>query len=166
VEKNYSRVVTFLVSMFVWVLMTGVDWQNFVAGILVSLLVAFFMGDMFTLSPSKFMDFKRYLWFIWYIFVFGWECIKANIDVAIMVLHPKLPINPGIVKVKTILKTETAITFLANSITLTPGTFVIDLNKEKGFLYVHWLNVRTQDVDEATEIIVRPFEKILKEVFE
>lgn len=165
-EKNYSRIVTFLVAMFVWVLMTGVDWQHLVVGILVSILVAFLMGDMFTFSPKKFMDFKRYALFAWYLVIFGWECIKANIDVAIMVLHPKLPINPGIVKVKTILKTETAITFLANSITLTPGTFVVDLDKEKGFLYIHWLNVKTQDIDEATEIIVKPFEKILKEVFE
>ena len=164
--KNYSKLITFIVSMIVWVLLTGFDWQHLVTGVVVCLLVAITMGSMFTEHPAKFTGWKRYAWFLWYLLVFGWECIKANIDVAIMVMDPKLPINPGIVKVKTILKTETAITFLANSITLTPGTFVVDLDKDKGFLYIHWLNVKTQDIDEATEIIVKPFEKILKEVFE
>jgi len=124
------------------------------------------MGDMFTDYPHKWLSPKRYLWFFIYIFIFGWECLKANLDVACRVLHPRLPINPGIVKVKTKLKTETALTFLANFITLTPGTFSIDVDKENGYLYIHWIDVKTQDVEEATRIIVSRFERILKEVFE
>jgi len=46
---------------------------------------------------------------------------KANIHVAYIVIHPLLPIKPGIVKVKTKLKRDSALTMLANSITLTPG---------------------------------------------
>jgi multicomponent Na+:H+ antiporter subunit E len=86
--------------------------------------------------------------------------------VAYRVLHPKLPINPGIVKVKTILKTETGLTFLANFITLTPGTFSVDIDKDKGYLYIHWIDVKTQNIEEASQIIVSKFERILKEVFE
>lgn len=98
--------------------------------------------------------------------MFLWECLKANIDVARRVLNPNLPINPGIVKVKTSLKSDTGLTFLANSITLTPGTLCVDIDSEKGILYIHWIDVKTQDIDKATQIIVTKFENILKKIFE
>jgi multicomponent Na+:H+ antiporter subunit E len=89
---------------------------------------------------------------------------KANFDVAYRVLHPKMPIAPGIVKVKTKLKSEMGKVFLANSITLTPGTFTIDLKDE--FLYIHWIYVRYKDVDKATQNIVSLFEKYLIKIFD
>ena len=76
-----------------------------------------------------------------------------------------MPINPGIVKVKTRLKTESGITALANSITLTPGTLTVDVTDD-GFLYVHWINVKAEDVEEATELIARKFEFFLEKIFE
>ena len=87
-----------------------------------------------------------------------WQIVLANIDVAYRVLHPALPINPGIVKVKTNLKSDTALTFLANSITLTPGTLSVDIDKDKGFLYIHWIDVKAKDVEAATKIIADIFE--------
>lgn len=162
-----SRMVTFAVSYLLWILLSfSFDWQHLSLGFAVALLVAVMMGDMFTDQAAKWLNPKRYLWFIIYIFVFLWECIISNIDVARRVLSPHLPINPGIVKVKTILKTETALTFLANFITLTPGTFSVDVDQEQGYLYIHWIDVKTQDVEEASREIVSTFEKILKEVFE
>jgi len=98
--------------------------------------------------------------------MFLWECLKANIDVMLRVLNPRLPINPGIVKIRTTLKSDTGLTFLANSITLTPGTFCIDIDAEKGMLYIHWIDVKTQDIDKATQEIAGKFENILKRIFE
>jgi len=150
-----------------WLLLSfSLDLQHICIGIIVAFLVAYMMGDMFTNEPVKWFQPRRYFWFVFYLGVFIWECLKANIDVAIRVLHPKLPINPGIVRVKTSLKTETAITFLANSITLTPGTFSVDIDEEEGYLYIHWIDVKTKDIEEASRLIVKKFEQILKEVFE
>ena len=165
-EKNKSRLITFIISYVIWVLMAGFDGQHLFMGLIVSAIVALTMGDLMSFHPHKFLQIRRYWLFVIYSFLFIWECIKANIDVALRVINPKLPINPGIVKVKTSLKSETAITMLANSITLTPGTFVVDVDKENGFLYIHWIDVKTQDVDEATKIIPQIFEKLLKEIFE
>jgi multicomponent Na+:H+ antiporter subunit E len=165
--KMYSRVITFSVSLLLWLLLAfSLDWQHLLLGLIVSLLVAAMMGDMFTEYAHKWFSPRRYFWFIVFIFVFIWECIKANFDVAWIVLHPKMPINPGIVKIKTSLKNETALTFLANFITLTPGTFSVDIDRENGCLYIHWIYVQTQDIEEATRIISAKFERILKEVFE
>jgi len=103
--------------------------------------------------------------FLYYIAVFIWECVKANLDGAYRVLHPDLPIRPGIVKVKTTLKSATGLTLLANSLTLKPGTMTVDIDQENGFLYVHWMDVKTEDLDQATELIVGKFERILKRIF-
>jgi multicomponent Na+:H+ antiporter subunit E len=162
-----SRIILFIVGFLVWIFLTWpLDWQHVTIGILVSGFITFMTGDMFVQQPSIFTNPRRYLWFLYYVPIFIWECFKANIDVAFRVIHPAMPIHPGIVKVKTTLKSEIGLTFLANSITLTPGTLSVDIDKENSYLYVHWINVKEKDIEKATKIIVERFERILKEIFE
>lgn len=106
----------------------------------------------------------RLLWLILYAPYFLYYCVKANLDVAYRVVHPDVPIRPGIVKVTTTLKTGMGKTFLANSITLTPGTLTVDVVGQD--LYVHWINVQTDDPEEQAELLVRRFEGFLKRIFE
>ena len=61
-----------------------------------------------------------------YLFVLFWEIIKANLDVAWRLLHPKTPIRPGIVEIRITFKSNFARVVLANSIILTPGTFTLE----------------------------------------
>lgn len=162
-----SQIILFILALLIWTFLTWPpDLQHLIIGILVSSFVSFMTGDMFVKRPHVFRRISRYLWFLYYIPLFIWECIKANIDVAYRVAHPDLPINPGIVKVKTTLKSDTALTFLANSITLTPGTMSVDIDPENGFLYIHWIDVKAKDIQKATEIIVKKFENVLRRIFE
>lgn len=162
-----SRLILFVFAFFVWALLNWVpDWQHLFVGVFVASLVAYITGDLFVQSPYKLKRIDRYLWFLYYIPVFLWEMLKANIDVAYRVIHPKLPIKPGIVKVKTTLKSETGLTFLANSITLTPGTLSVDIDEGKGYLYIHCIDVRHEDIEGATKNISAKFEKILMRIFE
>lgn len=163
-----SKIVLFLVAYLVWALLNWVpDWQHLLVGVFVAWFVAFMTGDLFIRRSYVLKHPQRYWYFLVdYLPKFLWECFKANLDVAYRVLHPKLPINPGIVKVKTILKSDTALTFLANSITLTPGTLTVDIDRDNGILYVHWIDVRAKDVETATRIIVERFEKILVRIFD
>jgi len=139
---------------------------NIAAGIIISLAVTLLTADVFKGKISFFKKPSRYLWFLVYIPLFAWECLKANLDSAYRVVHPFTPINPGIVKVKTQLKTDTGITFLANTLSLQPGTMTVDIDRENGFLYVHWANVKYTDVEAATKAITGKFERILKRIFE
>lgn len=75
--------------------------------------------------------------FLCYIFWLLFSIIKANLQVAYLVLHPKMPIQPGLLRFKTRLKSDLGHIVLANSITLTPGTITVDL-KEGAYL-VHAL---------------------------
>ncbi|MEO0131094.1 MAG: Na+/H+ antiporter subunit E, partial [candidate division WOR-3 bacterium] len=68
------------------------------------------------------------------------------------------------IKIKTSLKTETAKTFLANSITLTPGTMTCEIDGDT--LYIHWIWIKEEDEEKAKKIIAQTFEKYLKRIFE
>lgn len=164
-KKN--KILLFILAFLVWSFLTWPpDYQHLIVGILVCGFISFMTADMFVRRLRVFKSMNRYLWFLYYFPLFIWECIKANIDVAWRVIHPLRPINPGIVKVKTTLKSDTGLTFLANTITLTPGTMSVDIDQENGFLYIHWINVKDKDTQKATEIIVKKFENILKRIFE
>ncbi len=95
-----------------------------------------------------------------YLFI---EIVKANLDVARRVIQPRIPINPGIVRVKTRLKSPVGRMILANSITLTPGTLTVDIKDDH--LYIHWIDVTDKEEQQATEKIVAGFEKYLEVIF-
>jgi multicomponent Na+:H+ antiporter subunit E len=91
------------------------------------------------------------------------ELVKANISMLGYVYSPRIDIRPGIVKVRMPLKSPIGRLALANSIALTPGSLVMDLRGDA--LFIHWLDVKTIDPEEATRMIIGPFEKHLGAVF-
>ena len=86
------------------------------------------------------------------------EMLLANLDVAYRVLHPKMPIRPGIVEVKHGIESDMGKLLLANAITLTPGTLSMDYIDDS--LYIHWINVGNDPND-----AMKPLDKWVKEVF-
>jgi len=86
------------------------------------------VGDMRTIV-------KRFFAYIpWLIY----QIIMANFHVARLVLSPKMPINPKIIKFKVKLDSDISLVTFANSITLTPGTITVDI--KEGEYYVHALD--------------------------
>ncbi len=165
--KLKSRIVVFFLSLVCYLGLTSfIDYQEIIAGVVVSLIVTLIAGQFFLKEESEKSIFTRTIKAIEYLFRFIYEMAKANLHVAYLVLHPNLPIKPGIVKIKTELTKDSAITVLANSITLTPGTLTVDYNEKTKELYIHWIDVTSIDEDMDTKIIGAKFENLLKEVFE
>ena len=75
--------------------------------------------------------------FLLYLPWLGWEIVKANIDIARVIVRPKMVIGPTVLRLKGTQKSELGHVIYANSITLTPGTVTIGL--EEGVLSVHAL---------------------------
>lgn len=98
-----------------------------------------------------------------FILFFLKELVKSNLSLAAIVLSPDLPIKPGIVKVRTRLKSRMGRLLLANSITLTPGTLTVELEGE--WLYIHCVTVESTDIDAATAGIVAGFEQYLEVMY-
>src|SRR3990172_9322854 len=155
----------FILSLILWLLLTfTVTLPNLITGMVVSVITSLNFGKYFFRNVYKFLEPHRYFWLFIYFFVFLWACLKANFDVAYRVLHPAMPIKPGIVKVKTELKSDFARTVLANSITMTPGTISVDIIDD--FLYVHWIYVHSEDPEVYTPLILGAFEKYIKKILE
>ncbi|KPK73436.1 hypothetical protein AMJ87_01640 [candidate division WOR_3 bacterium SM23_60] len=158
-------VLYFVIGFGLWLLLTlSVNLDHLIAGIIVVFLGSVLFGGYFTTKPVKFLQLHRLFWFAVYVPVFIWYMFRANIDVAYRALHPERPIKPGIVKIKTTLKTDVAKVFLANSITLTPGTMTCEIDGD--YLYIHWIWVQTAYVDKASKIIAHSFERYLRRIFE
>jgi multicomponent Na+:H+ antiporter subunit E len=155
----------FILSLIFWLLLTfKLTIPNIIVGTVASLICSLLFGRFFITNVYKLLQPQRYYWFIIYLLVFIWECIKANLDVAYRVLHPAMPIRPGIVKVKTTLKSDLAKMLLANSITMTPGTISVDIIDDN--LYIHWIYIRSEDPEVYTSIITGAFEKYIKRIIE
>jgi multicomponent Na+:H+ antiporter subunit E len=163
--KSIRQRVVLGASLFIlWLLLAGtVTTPEIVAGAAVALVIALLPLPGSSVYSEVLLAPRRIGAFIIYFFVFLWAVVKSNLDVAFRVLSPTLPINPGIVRVKTRLKSRIGRLLLANSITLTPGTISVAIEGED--IFVHWINTGARDVEESTRQIVSGFEKYLEVSF-
>lgn len=145
-------------------LVSSLQYAEILTGLVLSAFCALVLNESFSRFEFPLITPARLGFFLVYVLVLGKEIVKANVDVAYRVLHPRMPIKPGIVTIRTRLRQDFAKLMLANSITLTPGTFTVDIIGDK--LLVHWINVKEQDIEAATREIGDKFEKYLIKIFE
>ena len=154
-----------LAAFALWMLLFwSVDPWVIGAGLLFAMIVATLLGEFYPDHMEKALNPVRWFYFLIYLPYFLLLCLRANLDVALRVIHPDVPIRPGIVKVRTTLKSEMGKTFLANSITLTPGTLTVDIDGED--LYIHWINIGLEDPARRSAEICGRFEPLLRRIFE
>lgn len=155
---------TFFISLLVYLLLAGFTVDEVILGSILSIILTIVLIKYVNFKIDKFFPIKLLRFIFIYIPVFIWKLILANLDVARRVLSPKIPLNPGIVEVKTDLKGDLGKLTLANSITLTPGTLSIDVKDDK--IYVHTIDVKGKTKEEKSNNISGSFEKILGGIFE
>ncbi|MBQ1906557.1 MAG: Na+/H+ antiporter subunit E [Firmicutes bacterium] len=179
-KASFPAIVSTAIVCFIfWLLITGQvasllrgepSVQVLIAGAIVSAAAALFSARFFIHeSPFYLCNPVRFLKLIAYCFgAFVVELTKANVDVARRALSPSLPVKPGIVKVPVGLKSEYAQAMLADSITLTPGTITVDTVEEDGkdYYYIHWIDVASEDPEEAGEAIKGTLEKWVRRIWE
>ena len=163
-QSPVRSAVSFLAILLFWILLNG-SWSSdvLVVGVLISLVIALFFGRGLAALTEFRATPRAVVATVFYIAYFIWELVKSNIRLTTVVLSPRMPIKPGIVKVRTKLKTRMGRLLLANSITLTPGTLTVELEGE--WLYVHWVTMESADVETATESIVSGFERYLEVMY-
>jgi multicomponent Na+:H+ antiporter subunit E len=157
--------------LWLWLLLT-VIWfaansslaiESILSGAAISAILAFiFIRHFPAWSDIRFTP-SRLFHFIRYTGVFVREMMRANLNMLRYVYARRIDIDPGIVKIRTRLKTPVGRLALANSIALTPGSLVVDM--EADTLTVHWLDMQTADPEEAARLIAGPFETDLEKTF-
>jgi len=114
----------FLLFLF-WLLLSGkYDPFHITLGVLSSILIAWMHKNQEELPAFSFGFWLRLLLYVPWIL---WRILLANFHTAVLILKPKLPIQPHILNYHTTLQVEEARVLLALSITLTPGTITTDL---------------------------------------
>ena len=91
--------------------------------------MGYFDDELFALRFS--LRLLRYWWWL------GGEIIRSSLEVARVVLDPKLPISPKLIDLEAKSPHAFDQVILGNSITLTPGTLAIDVHE--GVIKVHTL---------------------------
>ena len=154
----------FLLNLFItllWVLLKDEEvlriqtvTTGFIIGSFIVFLMRRFFGGRFYLH--------RLLSVIKLIFIFISEMIKSSITVIKHILSPRINVQPGIFKYKTILEGDWEVTTLALLLTLTPGSVVMEVNEEGNVFYVHAMDIKRYQADLERSLGV--FEKAIMEV--
>lgn len=156
-------ITTFVTLLLIYLLLAGFAVEEVILGSGVSAVLTFILIRYIDFNVDVSFPIKLVKFVFIYIPVFIWKLLLANFDMARRVLSPKIPLNPGIVKVKTDIKSDLGKLTLANSITLTPGTLSIDVEDE--YIYVHSVDVKSKKEVEISKDVSGPFEKILGGIF-
>lgn len=128
-----------------WLFVRGVTIEpasvagEFLIGLAAGLPIAFVFRRMYTADVPIRPVLRGVPAAIVYVVLFVKELLVANLDVAYRVLSPSMPIKPVVILLPLRVEKDIAITTIANSITLTPGTLTMDYDADRNALYVHTL---------------------------
>lgn len=129
-------------------------------------IIGYLIGLILILITRRFFKSRLYIWRLWaaikLTLLFFKELTLSNISVLMLVIRPKLNLQPMIFALPTELEHDWEITLLSSLITLTPGTIVLHVSDDQRTLYIHAIDV--DDVDEAIDSIKNSFEKAIMEV--
>jgi len=166
-----QRIFSFFFLLIVWIIFSGrISFEVLIVGMAASFLITIFFSDLLFRAPEKrrpwYSYVRKFFLILMFIPVFFYEALMASLKVSYHVLEKTPSFNPGIVKVKTELEDITALTLLANLITLTPGTLTLDYDKSEQVYYIHWIDVKTVEEAELKKEIIARFERWLEVIFE
>ncbi|MEM0026389.1 MAG: Na+/H+ antiporter subunit E [Ignisphaera sp.] len=166
--KALGIFIVFLLAFLTYIVFTGsTSPYDVVTGFVAALITGLMFSYVTVKNPAKVFNHRRWLYAIIYAFkyIIVYETL-AHVDVIKRILHPKVPVNPAVVKVPFYVKTDYGITAVANSITNTPGTVVLEVDQNEGVFYVHWIDAKTLEPIEARKQISEAFEEYCKKIFE
>lgn len=166
---RFTRALTIFIVVFLfYVMFTGLATElTILTGLLVASAIALILEflDLVKLSYSL-KDLKRITYFVKYLMLFIITEVVEHIKVAKIILSRRISINPAIVEIPINLKSDIALTITALTITNTPGTIAVDVDKERGVLYVHWLNQEAFSSEEIKRRVLGSLEELVRSIVE
>ncbi|MCI8317192.1 MAG: Na+/H+ antiporter subunit E [Lachnospiraceae bacterium] len=131
----------YLLYFVLWVIFNGqITLEICLFGVVIAALMFAFTCKFMDYSLEKEKNvLRKSLGFGKYVIVLVLEIVKANFAVMHMILSEREELEPVLVSFQSDMKTPTGRAFLANAITLTPGTITVAL--EESEYVVHCLDV-------------------------
>ena len=120
-------------ALFVlWIFLSAsFEWIHLGLGLIFSFAVAWINSDRSPFVPKFRLWLRAPLYLPWLFY----KIIQSSLHLSKLILHPALPIAPQLISVESKLRHHAAVVLLGNSITLTPGTIIVEVDRNK--LIVH-----------------------------
>jgi multicomponent Na+:H+ antiporter subunit E len=149
---------SFIMTIIWCVLNERFDLTMVITGILISAFVVIIQRYIFDLShEQRYSIAMTPLTFLKYFGVLFYSIIKSSFETIKYIF--KGTHNAGFVKTHVEHKNKYHQMFVANSITLTPGTVTVDVENDE--ILILWIDKKTDDPEEARELIHKKFDDIL-----
>ena len=159
-----AKLATFVAMFTFWVVLSGMfDAFHLTLGVISCLLVAHFSHDLLFYGDDD-QSWVRGLWgFITYVPWLFYQIIIANMQVAYVVLHPRMfeLIDTHVIRFKTKLKRPISKVIFAQSITLTPGTITVSIHDDEFSVYALTRNASESLPGEMETRVARALESDL-----
>lgn len=150
-----------LLIVVVWILLSGISWGAAVLGVILGIAIPKLTSPYWPDRPHI----GSPLTIVEYAMIVLWDIIVANFQVAYLILFRRGDsLRSRFVTVPLDLRTPEAISALAGTITMTPGTVSADLSGDGSALLVHCLE--TDDAEATVATIKARYETRLKRIFE
>ncbi|WP_305044971.1 Na+/H+ antiporter subunit E [Geoalkalibacter sp.] len=133
-----ARLITFVILFLFWIMLSGMfDAFHLSLGVLSCALVAWLSSDLLFVGGKLPKSLRSLIGMALYLPWLFWQIVVANVQVAAIVLHPRMleRINPRIIRFRTRLKTPFARVTFGQSITLTPGTITVNIDEDEFTVY-------------------------------
>ncbi len=167
-KRLFKSLIPTLLSFLIYVIYTGsLRVYDIVTGLVVAAVVGALTSSLIIEDWRKSLDVRRLAHLLKFaVRYFLIDEVRAHMLVIKLGLSPKLGLRPAIVKMPIKTRNDYGITLVSLSITNTPGTVVVDLNKEKGNIYVHWIYATTTVPEESYREVSEVFDEYALRIFE
>lgn len=162
-KKVFRVIINAALLMVFWLALSGLEPASVGLGVLIVAICYMIFGKRLTILRSLRYEPRALLAFGGFCLVFIQNLLASNLDLALRVINPRLPIAPGILEVETALRAPLAIMLISYAITLTPGTIMIEC--AEGKLFVHAINVQSETAIAQIKDTIAQYESYLMRLF-
>ena len=146
--------------LVIWILANQPTFGHLLLGSILAWAIPLYTARFWTEQVTI----RRPVRLLGFLLVVLYDIVVANLTVARLLLGPMRNIRPAFIEMPLELRSDVAISLLANTISLTPGTVSTYLSQDRRTLVIHSLH--TEDPAETIATIRRRYETPLKEILE
>ncbi|MEM4627931.1 MAG: Na+/H+ antiporter subunit E [Ignisphaera sp.] len=161
-----NKLAIFTIIFTFYIISTGsIRMFTILFGIIISALMAVALDRMLLARAIQLRDLTKIVYLLQYLVYFIYAAVKSHIEVARIILMDSGRLRPSIIAIPYTIESDYGLTLLALSITNTPGTLTLYVDKQSKILFIHWIETATLDAIEARKIISGKFEELAKKIF-
>lgn len=161
--RHLRTLVPMQLSLLVlWVLLWGeFTWTTAASGLVVAVLVP----AVFYLPPIEAVSRFHVGWMLWFVIRLLWDIARASLVVAGQAFGIRYSRNVAILGIRLRTRSDLILTATAEAVTLVPGTLVIDVDRERGELFIHAFSVRSsRDIANARRAVLATEARIIRAI--